>query len=285
MRSRPLALELLDHRQQVLEVLAAADVGDDRRALDAAALVAEQLAEPGDHPRRQVVDAEVAAVLEGGDRLGLAGPRVAGDHDHLDPLRRGAVAAGRTGSAGSRPLAPRGACPASSRLPWASIRPCSVAGGSRERAYRAPRAPLRAPRGWRTSSRSGEPKWRSRARFRAGPTPRTPSSTEAVIAWSRRLRWKVIAKRCASSRTRCSSRSASEPPLEPDRALAPRDEDLLDPLREADHGDAALGQRLERLRIPAESWPLPPSITTRSGSAAKLASRSASWGERSACSR
>ena len=75
--------------EQVVEVLAAAHVGDDRGALDAAALVAEELAEAADHPRRQVVDAEVAAVLEGGDRLRLAGPRVAGDHDQVDPLLGG----------------------------------------------------------------------------------------------------------------------------------------------------------------------------------------------------
>ena len=36
--------------------------------------------------------------------------------------------------------------------------------------------------------------------------------------------------------------------------------------------------------IPDESWPLPPSIMIRSGIAAKLGSRSASCGERSACS-
>ena len=42
--------------------------------------------EAADHPRRQVVDAEVTAVLEGGDRLRLAGPGVAGDHDQIDVL-------------------------------------------------------------------------------------------------------------------------------------------------------------------------------------------------------
>ncbi len=86
LRLQPVAAQLLDHLDQLLEVLAAAHVGDDRGALDAAALVAEELAEAADHPRRQVVDAEVAAVLEGGDRLRLAGAGVAGDQDEVDPF-------------------------------------------------------------------------------------------------------------------------------------------------------------------------------------------------------
>jgi hypothetical protein len=73
LRFRPVAFEVVDHLEEVLEVFAAAHVGDDRRALDPGSLVDEELAEPGDHPRRQVVDAEVAAVLEGGDRFRLPG--------------------------------------------------------------------------------------------------------------------------------------------------------------------------------------------------------------------
>jgi len=46
--------------------------------------VAEELAQRGDHPRRQVVDAKVAAVLEGGDRLRLAGAGMAGDQNQFD---------------------------------------------------------------------------------------------------------------------------------------------------------------------------------------------------------
>ena len=65
--------ELLEDRLQVVEVLAASHVGDDGRLLHPAPLVPEELAESADHPRRQVVDAEIAAVLEGGDRLRLAG--------------------------------------------------------------------------------------------------------------------------------------------------------------------------------------------------------------------
>ena len=64
---------------------------------------------------------------------------------------------------------------------------------------------------------------------------------------------------------------------------AARQEHLLDPLRQPDDGGAALGERASA-RIPAESWPLPPSITISPGSVAKLPSRSASCGERSAWS-
>src|SRR5215212_1575304 len=81
----PAGGELVEDRKQVLEVLAASHVGDDRGLLDAAAGVAEELPQAADHPRRQVVHAEVAAVLEGGDRLRLTGPRVAGDHHEFDP--------------------------------------------------------------------------------------------------------------------------------------------------------------------------------------------------------
>ena len=40
--------------------------------------------------------------------------------------------------------------------------------------------------------------------LRAGPMPGNSSSTERVIALSRRPRWNSIANRCASSRTRWS---------------------------------------------------------------------------------
>jgi hypothetical protein len=83
LRPQAAGLEIVEDLDQVLEVVTAPDVGDDRGALDAAALVAEQLAEAVDHPRRQVVDAEVAAVLEGGDRLRLAGTGMAGNDDQV----------------------------------------------------------------------------------------------------------------------------------------------------------------------------------------------------------
>ena len=53
-------------------------------------------------------------------------------------------------------------------------------------------------------SRFSEPKRVSSAFLRVSPSPGTPSSAELVIAFERFCRWYVIAKRCASSRTRCS---------------------------------------------------------------------------------
>src|SRR5262249_46623153 len=255
----PARLQLVEHRQQVLEVLAASHVGDHGRPLDAAPLVLEQLAERADHPRRQVVDAEVAAVLEGGDRLRLARARVTRDHHQLDLL-----------VVWNRPVAVL-AHPALWSCLWISLASLPGTPGTASSSSRLAE-----------SSRSGEPKWRNRARFRAGPTPRTPSRTEAVIAWSGRLRWKVIANRCASSRTRWSSRSASDPRssriglfLPGTKTSSIRLARLITVTPRSSSGSRTL--------TPAPSCPLPPSITTRSGSEAKLASRSESWGEMSAC--
>ena len=80
-------VELADHGLKLVEVLASSHVGDDRGVADHRALVAEELAQRPDHPRRQVVDAEEARVLERGDRLRLARARIAGDHPQLDGLR------------------------------------------------------------------------------------------------------------------------------------------------------------------------------------------------------
>ena len=104
---------------------------------------------------------------------------------------------------------------------------------------------------------------------------------DSVIALSRRIRWWVMAKRCASSRTRwssCSSgvscgittgvglpgRKTSSIRLASETTATPRSR------------KPCSGSR------PAPSWPLPPSMITRFGSAANDASRSASYGERSA---
>ena len=89
-----------------------------------------------------------------------------------------------------------------------------------------------------SSTRSAEPKCRSSARRRAGPTPSSWSNIDSRAAASRRWRWKVIAKRCASSRIRCRSCSPGECVGQQDRLRAARDEHLLDPLRERDHRDA-----------------------------------------------
>src|SRR5512143_2200893 len=255
--------ELVEDRLQVLEVLAAADVGHHRGPLDTAALVPEELAEPADHPRRQVVDAEVAAVLEGRDRLGLAGAGVPGDHHELDPLLAGPGAVSLRRVPGHQPAL------------------CSCRWISRASLPGTPGTASSSSR-LAVSSPSGEPKWRSSARFRAGPTPRTPSRTEAVIARSRRFRWKVIANRWASSRTRWRIRRASDPFSSRIGAERPgtktssiRLARLITATPRSSSGWSAF--------MPAESWPLPPSITIRSGRAAKLASRSESCGEMSAC--
>src|SRR5215212_1213850 len=80
--------QLVENLHEALEVLAAANVGSHRGALDLAALVAEELRQRADHLGRQVVDAEVAGVLESGHRLRLARAGEAGDdHEVLDHLR------------------------------------------------------------------------------------------------------------------------------------------------------------------------------------------------------
>jgi hypothetical protein len=76
-------VEVVEDAHEVVEVAAAAHVGRHRRALHLGALMAEQVRQRSDHLGRQVVDAEVAGVLEGGHRLRLAGPGEAGDHDEV----------------------------------------------------------------------------------------------------------------------------------------------------------------------------------------------------------
>ena len=68
-RARSSAVELAG---QLVEELASAHVADDREAPDAAAGQLGEVDELADERRRQVVDAEVAEVLEGVDRLGAA---------------------------------------------------------------------------------------------------------------------------------------------------------------------------------------------------------------------
>ena len=68
-------VQLVEHRGELLEVLAAAQVGDDAGALHLGALVQEQPGERADHRRGQVVDGEVARVLEDVHGRRLAGAR------------------------------------------------------------------------------------------------------------------------------------------------------------------------------------------------------------------
>ncbi len=92
--AEPERVEIVDDCAQRLEVDAAAHVGDDGRALDPGAAVHEQLDERADHLGREVVDAEVAGVLEHVHRRGLSRAGEAGDHDEIlqarlhDRLRR-----------------------------------------------------------------------------------------------------------------------------------------------------------------------------------------------------
>src|SRR5690606_19105136 len=114
-------------------------------------------------------------VLEGRDRLGFAGPGIPGDDVELDVL-------------GCHHLRVHGAHrPALCNWRWISL--ASLLG--------IPGTPASSSR-LALTIRSGDPKCWSSARLRTGPTPRSSSSSEWVIAVSRRLRWKSSAKRCAS---------------------------------------------------------------------------------------
>src|SRR5688500_6049749 len=164
LRLQSVLVELLEHRVELLEVVAAAHVGDHGRALDGAPVVAEELAQGADHPRREVVDAEEAGVLEGGDRLGLAGAGVARDDEELDRLgEQLGLGSGHPPAWWSWWWMPRASRPGM---------PGTAASSSREAA----------------TILSEEPKWLRRARFRTGPTPRSSSRIEWVIARFRRLR-------------------------------------------------------------------------------------------------
>jgi hypothetical protein len=83
--AQPQRGEVLQHGAQRLEVVAPAHVGDDRGVLDLGALVDEQLDQAAEHLRGQVVDAEVAGVLEHrhGGRLPRAG-QARDDHEVLE---------------------------------------------------------------------------------------------------------------------------------------------------------------------------------------------------------
>src|SRR3954454_3262209 len=261
--------EVLEQLREALEVGAAAHVAHHRGALDLAALVREQLRKRGDHLGRQVVDAEVAGVLEARHRLRLA--RAGEARDHHEVVDGAAV-----------PLLPREAA-AAHALPHLRHQRILFTYSYTSRAT-FPGTPGTASSSslvaWR--KRSGVPKWLSKSRLRAGPTPGRSSSTERVIALSRRPRWNSIAKRCASSRARWSSCSSG---VSCGRRSGERSP-----------GTNTSSMRLARLTTvtprsrngpssfrPAESWPRPPSITISAGSEAKLSSYSLSCGLRSRC--
>ena len=109
-----------------------------------------------------------------------------------------------------------------------------------------------------------EPKCRSSVARRAGPSPGTESSSLTASAFDRFARWYVMAKRCASSRTRCSR---YRPSLLRGRITG-----------ESSPGSQTSSSRLARpqaatssmpssssARAAAATWAGPPSITTRFG--------------------
>ena len=77
----PRAFQLAVHLRELVEHLAFADVDHDRGARDFVAGAQRQLGEHRQERHRQVVDAEVAEVLERADRLRLAGAGEAGEDD------------------------------------------------------------------------------------------------------------------------------------------------------------------------------------------------------------
>ena len=89
------ALELPVDPRELVQHLPFADVDDNRRARDLGAGSQRQLGEHRQQRDRQVVDAEIAEVLERADRLRLAGTREAGQHH--ESRRRPPVLAARRG--------------------------------------------------------------------------------------------------------------------------------------------------------------------------------------------
>ena len=79
--------------------------------------------------------------------------------------------------------------------------------------------------------------------MRVGPTPGRSSRIDRVIALSRRPRWNSMAKRWASSRTRCSSCSSGVSCASCSGAGRAGLEHLLDALGQADHGHAQVPER------------------------------------------
>ena len=225
--SRPAALELVEHRQQILEVVAAANVGDDRRPL------APRCPRAG-RARR----ARRSSAAAGCRRRSSRRPRrrrspptcrrpSTGDHDQVDPVL--------AGPAPSPPAVSSRHQPALWSCSWIS------------------RASLPGSPGTASSSSRLAPRRRSgRAEVaQQGPLARRADARQLVEHRRRHrlvaaARWCSIAKRCASSRIRCSSCSASESRGSRIGSERPGHEDLLEPLGEADDRHAALGERLER---------------------------------------
>src|SRR5690349_4645735 len=253
----PDGVELVDHAGQRGQVLAAAGVRHDRRALDLGALVHEQVGERPDHLRGQVVHAEVARVLEDVERGRLPRPGEPGDDHQLVEvgLARSPVAgllddawiAGGPADVAHRPVLLRWAY--RSRATF-----CGTPGACSSSSRVAPR------------TASGDPKCLSSARLREGPMPGSSSMIDSVIARSRRMRWWVIANRCASSRTRWTSCSSGVSCGMTTGVGLPGTK--TSSMRLASETTATPCSRKPCSgSIPAASCPLPPSMITRLGSA------------------
>ena len=126
------------------------------------------------------------------------------------------------------------------------------------------------------STASGEPKWRSSARLRLGPDARQlvhDRLGHRLVAPDPVVRDREPVRLVAHA---LEQLQLGRVVRQPQRLAHAGHEDLLDPLGQRDDRDAALAEALGRASSPAESWPGPPSITIRFGSAANDASRSAS---------
>ena len=121
-----------------------------------------------------------------------------------------------------------------------------------EDALRALHARSPAARRSARASRRGRPAGcrmpRAAAAASTSPTPGMRSSSDVIVRTVRRLRWKVIAKRCASSRACWSMRSAGERRGRRSDSRAAEHEDLLLALGEADDRQRAEPERLAALR-------------------------------------
>src|SRR5688500_1103696 len=109
------------------------------------------------------------------------------------------------------------------------------------------------------------PNARSSALRFDGPTPGIRRSSDVTVRIVRRLRLYVTANRCASSRACCRSRSAGERRARRSGSLFPMRKTSSSRLARLIVGRACSSSASSAARA-AASCPLPPSITTRSGS-------------------
>src|SRR4051812_28051406 len=74
-------LQLAERSRELTQEPSLAHVDDDRHLVERGIVPRHQLRHGRNQLRRQVVDTEVAEILEGADGLGLPGPRQAGEDD------------------------------------------------------------------------------------------------------------------------------------------------------------------------------------------------------------